>query len=44
LETKLETYRNLMLNEVANAQVANPAITRRYQMMNRSAYQRSMGL
>jgi hypothetical protein len=44
LETKLETYRNLMLNEVANAQVANPAITRRYQMMNRAAYQSRLGM
>jgi hypothetical protein len=44
LETKLETYRNLMLNDVTHAQVSNPAITRRYQMMNRTTYQSLMGL
>jgi hypothetical protein len=43
LSAKLETYRNAMLNEVVGAQVANPAITRRYQMMNRSTFQGLIG-
>lgn len=39
LETQLANYRNLMLTEVAAAQVANPALTRRYLAMDRSTYQ-----
>lgn len=44
LDTKLEQYRNQMLQDVANAQVANPAITRRYQMMDKATYQSRTGL
>ena len=43
LETKLASYRDMLLADVANAHVANPAITRRYQAMNRSAYQSRFG-
>jgi hypothetical protein len=44
LDTKLESYRNQMLQEVVNAQVANPALTRRYQMMDKATYQSRGGL
>lgn len=44
LDTKLEQYRNQMLQEVVNAQVTNPAITRRYQMMDKATYQSRGGL
>jgi hypothetical protein len=44
LDTKLEQYRNQMLQEVVNAQVSNPAITRRYQMMDKATYQSRGGL
>jgi hypothetical protein len=33
----------MLRNAVSNAQATKPAITRRYQMMNRSTYQQSMG-
>lgn len=44
LEAKLETYRNQMLQEVVNAQVTNPALTRRYQMVDKATYQSRAGL
>lgn len=43
LQTKLETYRDMMLTEVTSAQVSNPALTRRYQMMDRATYQTRVG-
>lgn len=44
LETKLVQYRDQMLQEVANAQVANPAIARRYQMTDKATFQSRAGL
>jgi hypothetical protein len=46
LEVKLDAYRAQMLREVTNAQAANPnpALTRRYQMMNRGTYQSLKGM
>jgi hypothetical protein len=43
LDTKLVQYRDLMLQEVANAQVTNPAIARRYQMTDKTTYQSRAG-
>jgi hypothetical protein len=43
LEAKLVTYRDMMITDVTNAHVANPAIARRYQMMNRATYQTNIG-
>jgi hypothetical protein len=44
LETKLASYRNLMLTEAGGTQIANPALTRRYQMMDRPTYRSRFGL
>lgn len=43
LQTKLNNYRTMMLNEVITSTVANPAIARRYQMVNRATYQSLLG-
>lgn len=43
LGNKLEQYRNQMLQEVTSAQVTNPALTRRYQMVDKATY-KSLGL
>ena len=43
LQAKLDSYRSMMLSEVATGQVTNPAITRRYQMINRATYQGMYG-
>jgi hypothetical protein len=44
LETKLVQYRDQLLQEVANAQVANPAVARRYQMTDKATFQSRAGL